>query len=151
VSIEVRQPTSAELALVRGTWQPQMRPRYRDASNMGPQMRGHQWGPDRYLGQATAAEMMRRHVDAHTTIGEVLVAAVASEPMAWVSRTLYAEGEEPVCVVHFCYTIKPARREGLGSTLLRYVRREAETAGARCVPGCMTAAGLALWESEKST
>lgn len=152
MSIAIRPATEAELALVRGTWRPQMRPRFRDSEPMGAGFRGHTWGPDRYIGHTALANMYREHADRLTTTSAVLVASLKDEALGWIARSLSPDEEtgRSRCVVHFVYVLKPARGEGLGAKLLRYVRQEARTASATCVPECMTAAGASLWESEKS-
>lgn len=145
MTLEIRPATEAELALVRSTWRQQWRPRHGDTQEMAPGHRGHDWGGERFISHGMAKEMFRRYIDEHATTERVLVGAVGGEACGWVSRA--ANG---VCTVNFVYVLKEGRRAGLGSTLLRYVRREARTAGLEVVPASMNAAGIRLWESEKS-
>jgi GNAT superfamily N-acetyltransferase len=149
VSFEIRPVTEAELALVRSTWRQQWRPRFDDSEPMAHECkhRGHEWGArgGRYVSHGMAKEMFRRYIDEHATVERVLVGAVGGVPCGWVSRA-----RNGVCTVSFVYVYKNGRRAGLGATLLRYVRREAKTAGLEVVPACMNPAGASLWESEKS-
>lgn len=155
-ALSIRPATEDELRLVRSSWRHQMRPRFRDAEPMGPQMHGHPWGRKRYIGQSTAAEMLRLYIDAHATTGDVLVAAVdddeGSEAVAWASRSLTKDSSGALlsCIVHYVYVLDRARRQGLGARLLRYIRQEARTAGVDAVPGAMNSPGVCLWESERS-
>jgi GNAT superfamily N-acetyltransferase len=161
--MQVRPATPGELRLVRSSWHHQMRPAFRDCVPMGPRLgsklpqkhAGHEWGRQRYIGQSTASEMFRLLVEKHATTEQVLVAAVptsqGSEAMGWICRDLTDAPDSPtMCVVHFVYVLRDARRAGLASALLRYVRREASTLGVEATPGAMTGAGLGLWESENS-
>ncbi len=142
----IRPATEAELALVRSSWRHQMRPRFGDTEPMGAGRRGHSWGSDRYVSQGTLKAMFSRHIDEHATTSSVLVGAQAGEALGWIART----ATPAFCIVHFVYVLEQGRRAGLGAALLRYVRQEARTKGVDVHPGCMTAAGLGLWESEKS-
>jgi GNAT superfamily N-acetyltransferase len=148
----IRPATDAELALVRSSWNHQMRPRFGDTEPMGSDIRGHAWGQGRYVAQATMVEMFRRHVDEHATVDGVLVGAVGGEALGWIARSVRRPGGigKAGCIVHFVYVLGPGRRAGLGAMLLRYVRQEARTEGVEVHPGCMTSAGIGLWESEKS-
>lgn len=153
MTIAIRPPKTSELALVRATWRQQMRPRFLDTGEMGAGFRGHCWGEDRFVTQKTLNNMFRRHMDDYSTRENVLVCGVPVdgevEALGWICRSTGYERNR-CCVVHFVYVLESARREGLGSALLRYVRQEARTAGLDCVPGCMTGDGVSLWESEKS-
>ena len=125
---------------------------------MGAGYHGHPWGPDRYVGHTALTRLYQEHVERHATTEEVLVAAVplssgeGTDALGWVCRSRVEDEDTkaPLCVVRYVYVPKPARGEGLGSAMLRFVRQEARTASLFCVPECMTAAGAGLWESEKS-
>lgn len=154
MSLSIRPATSAELRFVRSSWRQTFIPRYSDAHSVHG-VTGHSWGRGRQLAHATARRMLTQYIESLATPEHVLVVSldVDGEPEAlgWICRELLTTDEGPSSVVvHAVYVRKGARRQGLGTQLLRYVRAEAahvvDGETLPLVPAVMTADGARVWK-----
>lgn len=137
----IRPATEAELRFVHSSWYQSWKVR-RDQDTTPSSICGTpswhmRWGSGRRLDLPSARRMHRLLVHDAATTETCLVAAVPTDDddrqgvaFSWTCREVQRDksGEARGVVLHFTYTDKQARRRGLASMLLRYVRQEARAA-----------------------